>query len=107
MSVAKKIELTATANYPQLTLTPRRCKIIATVGPASNLLQLVKAGTTAFRLNFSHGSHEEHRKRIEAIREVEKQTGQPIPSTGTPRWCSPSPPSNNTDTISRSSPTPC
>jgi len=79
MSVAKKIELTATANYPQLTLTPRRCKIIATVGPASNLLQLVKAGTTAFRLNFSHGSHEEHRKRIEAIREVEKQTGQPIP----------------------------
>lgn len=62
-----------------LSLSPRRCKIIATVGPATNLLQLVNAGATAFRLNFSHGDHEGHRKQIEAIREVEKQTGQSIP----------------------------
>jgi pyruvate kinase len=79
MSVAEKIE--SIENYqPQTpTLAPRRCNIIATVGPATNLAQLVKAGTTAFRLNFSHGDHEGHRKQILAIREVEKELGQHIP----------------------------
>ncbi len=66
-------------NKKPLSLIPRRCKIIATVGPATNLLQLVNAGATAFRLNFSHGDHEGHRKQIVAIREVEEQTGKYIP----------------------------
>lgn len=63
----------------KFSLQPRRCKIIATVGPATNLLQLVNAGATAFRLNFSHGDHEGHRKQIEAIRKVEQDTGKHIP----------------------------
>lgn len=46
-------------------------KIVATVGPASSsyevLLSLVKAGVDVFRLNFSHGSHEQHRKVIQHI----------------------------------------
>ena len=79
MSVAQMKDYTKSEAQPKLSLAPRRCKIIATVGPATNLLQLVNAGATAFRLNFSHGDHEGHRKQIEAIREVEKQTGQYIP----------------------------
>ncbi|MDG1287532.1 MAG: pyruvate kinase [Rickettsiales bacterium] len=79
MSVVQMIDMNDSANHPKLSLAPRRCKIIATVGPATNLLQLINAGATAFRLNFSHGSHEDHLKQIHAIREVEKETGQYIP----------------------------
>lgn len=57
------------------TPSPRRCKILATIGPASNPYQLLQAGASAFRLNFSHGEHELHRKSLEAIREAEKQLG--------------------------------
>ncbi len=57
----------------------RRTKIVATIGPATESLQtikeLVKAGATTFRLNFSHGDHEEHSKRIDAIREASKELG--------------------------------
>lgn len=49
---------------------PRRCKIIATIGPASNPYQLLQAGATAFRLNFSHGEHETHRQSLESIRKA-------------------------------------
>ena len=49
-----------------------RTKIIATVGPACDtydkLLELVKAGVNVFRLNFSHGTHEDKAKIIEFIR---------------------------------------
>lgn len=49
----------------------QRTKIVATVGPASspyeNLLALVKAGVDVFRLNFSHGSHEDHQEVINRI----------------------------------------
>ncbi len=57
----------------------RCCRIIATIGPASNPLELIRAGTTCFRLNFSHGSHEEHKARIDMIREAEKITGRFVP----------------------------
>jgi len=50
----------------------RRTKIVATVGPASSteavLDQLIAAGATVFRLNFSHGSHEDHSKTVGLIR---------------------------------------
>jgi pyruvate kinase len=53
-----------------------RTKIVATVGPASDtpekLLQLVKAGVNVFRLNFSHGSHEDKLRIIEHIRNINK-----------------------------------
>ena len=55
----------------------RRTKIIATLGPATDdpvvLEQIILAGVNVVRLNFSHGSHEEHRKRIEAVRKIAAQ----------------------------------
>ncbi len=52
----------------------RKTKIVATVGPASNtkekLLELIKAGVNVFRLNFSHGTHEDHKKVIDAINQI-------------------------------------
>ena len=54
--------------------TFHRTKIVATVGPACDtydkLLSLVKAGVNVFRLNFSHGSHEDKSKIIEHIRKI-------------------------------------
>jgi len=61
---------------------PRCAKILATLGPASStpdrIAALVEAGADAFRLNFSHGSHEEHAARYRAIRDVEAARKQPI-----------------------------
>ena len=52
----------------------RKTKIVATVGPASeskeSLIQLAKAGVNVFRLNFSHGTHEDHLQRLKTIREI-------------------------------------
>jgi pyruvate kinase len=60
----------------------RNAKIIATLGPASStrvrIEQLFKAGADVFRLNFSHGTHEDHKERYDAIRDVEKELGSPI-----------------------------
>ncbi|PHR94279.1 MAG: pyruvate kinase [Robiginitomaculum sp.] len=60
----------------------RLAKIVATVGPASaapdNLKLLHEVGVDAFRLNFSHGSHEDHARSVKAIRSVEKACGNPI-----------------------------
>ncbi|MCW8086084.1 pyruvate kinase [Sabulicella glaciei] len=60
----------------------RRTKIIATLGPASSTVEVIeklfRAGADVFRLNFSHGSHEDHAARILMIREVEKRTGRPV-----------------------------
>src|SRR5882724_10579570 len=56
--------------------TFHKTKIVATVGPACDtyekLLELVKAGVNVFRLNFSHGSHEDKLKIIEHIRTINK-----------------------------------
>lgn len=57
----------------------KKTKIVATVGPASDteemLLKLAKAGVNVFRLNFSHGSHEEHLQRINRIRKINEEHG--------------------------------
>ncbi|MBR9919750.1 MAG: pyruvate kinase [Bacteroidetes bacterium] len=54
-------------------------KIVATVGPASssyeNLLDLVKAGVDLFRLNFSHGSHEDHQQVINRVTYINEKYG--------------------------------
>lgn len=56
--------------------TFHKTKIVATVGPACDtyekLLELVKAGVNVFRLNFSHGNHEDKAKIIEHIRNINK-----------------------------------
>ena len=57
----------------------RKTKIICTIGPASDnydtILKMAQAGMNIVRLNFSHGTHEEHKNRIELIRKVEKENG--------------------------------
>jgi pyruvate kinase len=62
--------------------TPRRTKIVATIGPASCtpevLKQLVDAGMDGARLNLSHGTHDEHRERARLVRAVEAELGRPI-----------------------------
>jgi pyruvate kinase len=60
----------------------RHGKIIATLGPASSdretIRALFDAGADVFRLNFSHGTHAQHRERFDLIREIEKEAGRPI-----------------------------
>lgn len=57
-------------------------KIVATIGPSSSNYKTIKAlfsaGADVFRLNFSHGSHEEHAERLQIIRRVEEEMGRPI-----------------------------
>lgn len=60
----------------------RKTKIVCTLGPASSdettLEQMCKAGMNVARLNFSHGSHEEHEKRMMAIKSVREKLDLPI-----------------------------
>lgn len=60
----------------------KRTKIICTIGPAVNsldlVIQLMRAGMDVARLNFSHGSHEEHLERIEMLKEARNQLGKPL-----------------------------
>ncbi|NBA87164.1 pyruvate kinase [Emticicia sp. CRIBPO] len=57
----------------------KRTKIVATVGPASEseemLIALAKAGVNVFRLNFSHGTHEDHLERVKKIRKINADYG--------------------------------
>lgn len=59
-----------------------RTKIVATIGPASNSLevirQLVQAGMSVARLNFSHGSYEDHARTIQLLRQVSQEFDIPI-----------------------------
>ena len=60
----------------------RRTRIVATLGPASNApdmtLALAKAGVDVFRMNFSHGTHDDHAAAYASVRAAEKATGRPI-----------------------------
>lgn len=60
----------------------RNAKIVATLGPASSdkdtVRRLFLAGADVFRLNFSHGSADDHRARFALLRELEAETGRPI-----------------------------
>lgn len=60
----------------------RKAKIVATLGPASSeretILALARAGADVFRLNFSHGTHEQHAARLAAVRSVEAELGRPL-----------------------------
>lgn len=63
-------------------MTNRRAKIVCTIGPATStpkhLKSLAEAGMDVARLNFSHGSHEEHGHVITTIREIAAQVGRPL-----------------------------
>lgn len=60
----------------------RNAKIVATLGPSSTnretIEALFKAGADVFRLNFSHGTHEDHQRRLELIRSIEHEWKRPI-----------------------------
>jgi pyruvate kinase len=60
----------------------RKAKIVATLGPASQdeatIQQLVEAGMDVARMNFSHGTHEEHGARIELVRKVSDKLKKPV-----------------------------
>src|SRR3954447_15583421 len=60
----------------------RNAKIVATLGPASSSPEVIRglfeAGADVFRLNFSHGTHEDHKKRYDIIRTIERELGRPI-----------------------------
>ncbi|HUV09211.1 MAG TPA: pyruvate kinase [Spirochaetia bacterium] len=62
---------------------PAKTKIIATIGPASNkaeiIVDLAEAGMDIVRLNFSHGTYEEHEENFSQVREAAKKWGNPIP----------------------------
>ena len=63
-------------------VSPRRAKIVATLGPASNtepvIRNLVRAGVDVMRLNFSHGNHEEKLALIQMIRKVSLEERKPL-----------------------------
>ena len=84
----KRVELTARSSMRPCMATSettpsifvprsRKVRILATLGPASNskamIRKLAEAGADAFRVNMSHGTHEDHRRRIETIRALEKE----------------------------------
>lgn len=67
---------------PALLIRKRQSKILATLGPGSRSPKVIEmlalAGVDAFRLNFSHGSYEDHRIASETVRSVEARLGRPI-----------------------------
>ncbi|MBE9127294.1 MULTISPECIES: pyruvate kinase [unclassified Coleofasciculus] len=66
----------------QLHNSRRRTKIVATIGPATSspevLKELIKAGATTLRLNFSHGTHDDHQRSIRLIRQTAFELNQPV-----------------------------
>ena len=61
----------------------RKTKVICTIGPASDneetLRKLIEEGMAVARFNFSHGTHEEHRKKFDLVKKVRAELRQPIP----------------------------
>jgi pyruvate kinase len=60
----------------------KKTKIVTTLGPSSSdvetIVKLIEAGANVFRMNFSHGNHEEHLARINAVHEAEGITGKTV-----------------------------
>src|SRR5579872_7076060 len=60
----------------------KRTKIIATLGPTSStekvIAKLISSGLDVARLNFSHGTHEDHKKRVDIVRSLSEKTKKPI-----------------------------
>lgn len=63
-------------------MTPRRTKIVATLGPASSdektLARMIDAGLDVVRMNFSHGTAAEHKRRVEMVRTLARRAGRAV-----------------------------
>ncbi|MCE7871393.1 pyruvate kinase, partial [bacterium CPR1] len=63
-------------------MRPTRTRIVCTIGPVScseeMLRGLIASGMDVARLNFSHGTHEWHAERIQLIRRVARELGEPV-----------------------------
>ena len=78
--------LTGTGQFPIVETfareLPRRTKIVCTLGPSTTtperIAELVEAGMDVARLNMSHGTHDEHRARFEAVRAAADEAGRPV-----------------------------
>src|SRR5471032_1720895 len=75
MSVRKGLDMNPTGS-------PRKAKIVCTLGPSSNsetaIRDLMRLGMDVARLNFSHGTHEEHARMIDRLRRVAEKEGRTI-----------------------------
>jgi pyruvate kinase len=64
-------------------ISDRRTKLVCTIGPSTSspemIEQLIRGGMNVVRLNFSHGSHDIHKKNIHTIRELSEKFGVNIP----------------------------
>lgn len=73
-------------NSLNLPLPLRRTKIVATLGPASDrpgvLEAMIKAGVDVVRLNFSHGSPDDHRRRLQDVRDIAQRIGKCVAALG-------------------------
>ena len=62
----------------------KKTKIVCTLGPATDddniLRELIKSGMDCARFNFSHGTHEDHKKRYDQVERIRKELGLPIPT---------------------------
>jgi pyruvate kinase len=80
--IAEKDPAALSLRTESRTLGARRAKIIATIGPASNnestLRDLMRLGMDVARLNFSHGTHEEHARNIQRIRRAARKEGRTV-----------------------------
>jgi pyruvate kinase len=65
-----------------MTVSPRRTKIVATIGPSSSseemLARIIDAGMDGARLNFSHGRHEDHAENARRVRAAQAVAGRPL-----------------------------
>jgi pyruvate kinase len=63
-------------------MTPRRTKIVATLGPSSSdektLSRMIEAGLDVVRMNFSHGTADEHKMRVEMVRSLARRAGRAV-----------------------------
>lgn len=71
---------------PRLAPRTRKTKIVATLGPSSATPEMIenlfKAGVDVFRLNFSHGTHDDHAARLATVRKLEEKYQRPIAVIG-------------------------
>lgn len=79
---AKSYPLTGLKSFQTAAGRPRHCKIVGTLGPSSSdekvLRQLIDAGLDIARLNFSHGTHEQHKKNLDTVRRLADECGRHV-----------------------------